>query len=85
MAIHVYILRSTTTGRHYCGQTDDLERRVRQHNDPNHTLTYTTKRQPGPWDYVWSAVVENRTEALKLERRIKKRGIARFLQDQGGC
>jgi putative endonuclease len=85
MPYSVYILRSSTTGRHYCGQTDDLERRVRQHNDPNHTLTYTTKRHPGPWTLVWSTDVETRTEAMRLERRIKKRGIARFLQDQGGC
>jgi putative endonuclease len=85
MSIRVYILRSSTTGRHYCGQTDDLERRIRQHNDPGHSLTRTTKRFSGPWVLIWSTIAQTRTEALKLERRIKKRGIARFLQDQGGC
>jgi putative endonuclease len=85
MPVSVYILKSQSTGRHYCGQTDDLDHRIRQHNDSEHTLSYTTKRHPGPWVLIWSTVVATRTEALMLERRIKKRGIARFLQDQGGC
>ena len=50
----VYILRSETTGRHYCGQTDDVARRVRQHNDPEYHGSKTTKRFQGPWVVVWS-------------------------------
>ena len=44
MAHWVYILRSQSTGRHYCGQTTDLPLRVAQHNDPNNDLSKTTKR-----------------------------------------
>ncbi|HEX7928311.1 MAG TPA: GIY-YIG nuclease family protein, partial [bacterium] len=36
MACSVYILRSPTADRFYCGITDDLERRLRQHNDPGY-------------------------------------------------
>ncbi|MBI4557858.1 MAG: GIY-YIG nuclease family protein [Candidatus Hydrogenedentes bacterium] len=49
-----YILRSETTGRHYCGSSDDVERRVRQHNDPAYHGWKTTKRFEGPWPLVWS-------------------------------
>ncbi|MFW5722550.1 MAG: GIY-YIG nuclease family protein [Desulfohalobiaceae bacterium] len=85
MPFTVYILHSRACDRFYCGQTDDLEKRVRQHNDPDYTYTCTTKRFPGPWELVWHAQLASRTEALILERKIKKRGIGRFLQGQDGC
>jgi len=78
----VYILQSQSSGRYYCGQTQDLESRLRQHNDPENPLTKTTKRFPGPWRLVWSREVETGSESVKLERQIKKRGIGRFLEDQ---
>ena len=82
----VYILQSQSTGRYYCGQTTDLSVRLVQHNDPANDLAKTTKRFPGPGDLVWCEQVATGSQAVQLERRIKKRGIARFLQDRtGGC
>ncbi|RQD76412.1 MAG: GIY-YIG nuclease family protein [Desulfonatronospira sp. MSAO_Bac3] len=83
MPYFVYILQSSSTGRYYCGQTDDLTKRLAQHNDPSQMLTLTTKRHRGPWDLIWSQELETRQEALRLERRIKKRGIGRYLADTG--
>ncbi len=85
MLCTVYILESQTTGRYYCGQTNDLSKRVAQHNDPDHSLTLTTRRHQGPWVLVWSIDVATRTEAIILERSIKKRGIGRYLSDRSGC
>ena len=86
MPYWVYVLESQTSGRLYCGQTSDLDRRIAQHNDPGHTFTRTTKVFDGPWRLKWSHQCTCRTDAIKLERRIKKRGAARFLADQaGGC
>ena len=82
MKYWTYILVSESTGRHYCGSTDDIQRRVRQHNDPNHTNTKTTKRFQGPWKLIWTQAHETRAEAMELEKRVKKRGIARFLSEQ---
>jgi putative endonuclease len=81
----VYIIQSQSTGRYYCGQTRDLAARVAQHNDPTNDLAKTTKRSRGPWELMWSRQVESGSEAVRLERRIKKRGINRFLKDQDGC
>jgi putative endonuclease len=78
----VYILQSRSTGRHYCGQTRDLPARLAQHNDPTNDLAKTTKRFQGPWKLVWSEQVATGSEAVQLGRRIKKRGIERFLKDQ---
>jgi len=33
------------------------------------------------WVLVWKTEFPARTEALKFERKIKKRGIKRFLED----
>ena len=76
----VYVLRSEASGRYYCGQTSDLSRRIRQHNEPSHQGSQTTKRFKGPWRLVRCCECPNRSEAMKQERAIKKRGIARFLQ-----
>jgi len=73
-----YILQSQSTGRFYCGHTSDLVRRLNQHNDPNYRLSRTTKVFQGPWKLVWSQACETRSEAMKLEKSIKKRGVGRY-------
>jgi putative endonuclease len=82
MPYFVYILKSKSTGRFYCGQTDNVERRVHQHNDPDHHGTKTTKRFQGPWELVWTQELVTRAEAMQLKRQVKKRGIGRFLRDE---
>ena len=82
MSFWVYILRSKSTRRYYCGHTSDLERRINQHNDPKYRLSKTTKVFEGPWEVVWRIECGDRGEAMKLEKSIKRRGIGRFLEDQ---
>ena len=79
MQYWVYIIQSETSGRFYCGQSSNVEQRLRQHNDPEYRLSKTTKRFPGPWKLIWTQSCLNRSEATRLERDIKKRGISRFL------
>ncbi len=81
MPILVYILPSESTGRYFCGQTSDVDRRLQQHNDPSFQLSKTTKRFEGPWKLVRILECMDRSEATKLERLIKKRGIGRYLED----
>lgn len=45
---YVYILYSHSCGRRYTGQKDDLDRRLRQHNDLESTGSLAMKRFPGP-------------------------------------
>jgi putative endonuclease len=82
MGFNVYILQSESTGRYYCGQTNDLDRRIREHNDPASYSAKTTKRFLGPWRLIWSKSFDSRSEAMMLERSIKKRGMSRFLEEQ---
>jgi putative endonuclease len=88
MGYWVYIIQSQSSERYYCGQTDNLEKRLQQHNDPHHTFTKTTKRFKGPWLLVCQIACGSRTEAMRLEKQIKKRGIQRYLAESkptGGC
>ena len=80
MRYFVYILQSQSTGRYYCGHTNDLLRRLKQHNDPDYRLSRTTKVIKGPWKIVWSFECVSRAEAMKQEKAIKKRGIRRYLE-----
>lgn len=76
----VYIIQSETSGRYYCGQSSNVDQRVNQHNDPEYKLSKTTKRFQGPWKLIWSSECDDKSEATLLERKIKKRGIARYLE-----
>jgi putative endonuclease len=78
----VYIIQSQSTGRYYCGYSDNVDRRLSQHNDPQYQLTQTTKIWKGPWRVIWTQEYANKSEAVALERKIKKRGIGRYLEDQ---
>ena len=84
---YVYILYSQNAARYYCGQTDDLEKRLCQHNDSNNPFTKTTHRFSGLWQIVWKKAFESRSEAIIMERSIKKHGIKRFFEKNstGGC
>ena len=82
MAFYVYVLRSTTTGKIYIGQTDNLTKRVYQHNDPNCYLGLYTKYNNGPWFLVYSEVYQSRTEALKREKQLKTSRGRAFIKQQ---
>jgi len=73
----VYILFSSKWNRYYVGQTQNSKLRLERHNGG---LVKSTKGGI-PWEIIFSIDVENRSEAMKLENKIKKRGIKRFLED----
>ncbi len=71
MPFWTYILRSESTGKLYKGQTNDLGRRIEQHNNPelkNHRYTLVN---PGPWELFYSEKFETRAEAMKREKFFK--------------
>ena len=82
MKYWVYILQSLTSGRYYCGYSKNVTRRLDQHNNPQYKLTRTTKVWKGPWQLVWKRECLDRADAIILEKRIKKRGIQRYLEAQ---
>jgi putative endonuclease len=67
-AWYVYILQCKD-GTYYTGSTNNVERRVEQHNLGN-GAKYTRGRRPVK--QVWSEICNSKSHALKREIQIKK-------------
>jgi len=75
----VYILQSEQTGQYYFGQTNNLEARLERHQK---NYVKSTKNK-GPWTLVWTTVAQSRSEAMRLEKKLKgfkkRERIERFI------
>ena len=68
MSFYIYILKCADNS-YYTGHTDDLERRLAQHQQRYFPDCYTAARLPV--ELLFSQEVPTREEALAFERRIK--------------
>jgi putative endonuclease len=68
----VYVIESQKTGKIYIGQTSDLGKRMKRHNQelPTKKTSYTTKNK-GPWKIIYKEKYEARSEAIKREKQLK--------------
>ena len=76
----VYIIQSEKSSRYYTGMSNNVERRLEQHNLGFNKST----KNKGPWKLVYSSDQLIKSDALKLERKIKKSGAKRFMQRNRG-
>lgn len=67
MSFSAYLVRCND-GSYYAGHTDDLERRLAQHQT-GALGGYTARRRPVV--LVWSDTFQTRDEAFAIERRLK--------------
>ncbi len=78
----VYLIRNRYDAL-YCGITNDLEKRVRHHQEGKGAKALKGK---GPLQLVWCQPVEDKSTALKLEYQIKnlpKRQKEQMVANQG--
>ena len=78
MGYFVYILWSEKITKYYVGSTQDVVNRINEHNKGESKFT----SKGVPWILVWETMLNNRSEAVRLENKIKKRGAKRFLEDK---
>ncbi len=76
----VYILYSEVSSRYYVGQTADIKKRLKRHNSKKVRST----KSGVPWRIVLQLETSTRSEAMILEKKIKKRGAKRFIDNQFG-
>ena len=76
----VYILFSEKSSRYYVGQTADIEERLKRH----HSGRVNSTKYGIPWKIVLQIEVLNRSEAMLLENKIKKRGAKRYIDNHWG-
>lgn len=66
----VYVI-GNARGDRYVGQTNDVAKRLQQHNDPLFRGTLHTKRRRGPWKLLYTETFVTRAEAMRRERYLK--------------
>src|ERR1041385_4333398 len=76
MLYYFYILQSQVNNSFYKGSTDDLSRRLVEHNEGK--STYTSKYLP--WDLVWYGIKPNRSEAIALEQKLKNLSVKKTIE-----
>jgi len=74
---YIYIIRSEDKQRYYVGSTENVENRLLQHNAGKSTST----RAGIPWVLIHTKTFASRSEAVQREKKIKARGIGRYLSD----
>ncbi len=74
MKFYTYIIQSIKDQSYYIGQTDDLDKRLSQHNEG--ISKYTSRKKP--WKLVYYEEFESRKEAIKRERFLKKQKNREF-------
>jgi putative endonuclease len=67
LAYRVYVIQNRK-GQLYIGLSDDVGRRVEQHNTGQSRWT----KGRGPWTIVWQSDELSLSEARKLENRLKR-------------
>jgi len=82
---YVYVIKSLSSDKIYIGQTSDLDKRLKQHNDPGNDFSKYTKRNQGPWELTYKEEVETRSDALQREKFLKSGRGRNFLRIFLGC
>ena len=64
---YVYILKSVKINKFYTGVTDNLKRRINEHNSGNFDFTSWS----GPYKLIWYCAFTNKEKAYKFEIYLK--------------
>ncbi|MGH9425184.1 MAG: GIY-YIG nuclease family protein [Terriglobia bacterium] len=68
MPFYLYILHSVSTGKFYVGHSEDVAKRLWEHNHDRSPST----RNRGPWEVIYTEEYATRSEASRRERAVKK-------------
>jgi putative endonuclease len=74
VAYRVYVIQNRE-GKFYIGLSDDIDRRITQHNAGVSKWT----RAKGPWTLIWQSDDLSLSEARRLEKRLKRQKGGRGL------
>jgi putative endonuclease len=77
MSFFTYILFSEKLNKFYIGHTNDLERRVNEHN-----CGFSKSTTSGiPWKLIYSKSFSTKSESYAFERKIKSMKSRKFIID----
>ena len=73
---YVYVLKSKISRKSYVGFTNNLNKRLAEHN--NGKSNYTSKNKP--WEIVHMEKFRDKTDAIKKEKYLKSAAGRRYLK-----
>jgi putative endonuclease len=76
MAYHVYIIYSAKLDRYYVGYSEDLDKRLEQHNSGISVFTSSVN----DWKLRHEELFSSREEAMKREKEIKKKKSRKYIE-----
>ena len=77
----LYILQSEKDSSYYVGYSDNLEKRLYEHN--SFTGRYTSRKKP--WKLVYCEEYIEKSDALKREQYIKRMKSKRYIEELIGA
>ena len=77
MSCYVYIMYSDNWKKYYVGVSNDVADRLHRHNN----IQSLSTKGGIPWRIIQIIECADKSAAMLLEIKIKKRGISRFLAD----
>ncbi|HMB65387.1 MAG TPA: GIY-YIG nuclease family protein [Patescibacteria group bacterium] len=75
---YVYVIQSEVDGRLYVGLSENIEKRLKEHNTRQ---VFSTKGYR-PWKLVYKEKVRNRQEARKREKYFKSGSGKEYLKEK---
>ena len=72
----VYILQSEKDNSYYVGHSDNLDRRIEEHNREKNKYT----RNKTPWKLAYGEFFNSRSEAMRREMEIKKKKRKNYIE-----
>ncbi len=76
----VYVIQHSVTKQMYIGKTNDLKRRIQEHNANQQTAT---KRKSGNWILIYAEAYRVKVDADLRETKLKQHGSnKRWLKDR---
>ena len=70
----VYLIQNNSSKELYIGYSNDLKRRLKEHNQGKQKAT---KRNEGNWILIYAEAYRNEKDARKREQRLKSHGRAK--------
>jgi putative endonuclease len=68
VSFYVYILKSESSSRYYIGHTENLAKRIAEHNNGR----VRSAKGRGPWLCIYSETLASKPEAANRELQIKR-------------
>lgn len=75
---YTYIIESSVNKKWYIGHTNDIERRLAEHNSGQNKST----KGKGPWRLIFLSSFNNNLDAKKFELKLKKITIKDFIKTE---